>query len=122
MQTAANGEEAEDLVSATTNRVYLAQSPETFAYDDDGNQTLISTKTGLWRVTYNGENRPIHWLRDSDNTTLAMAYDHMGRRREKNAQRFFYDGYLQVADNGGNVYAWDGRNIRVKYVLRQGGM
>jgi RHS repeat-associated protein len=36
-----------------------------------------------------------------------MSYDHMGRRREKNAQRFFYDGYLQVVDNGGNFYTWD---------------
>ncbi len=96
-QAAANGEEAEDLVSATTNQVYLAQSPETFEYDDDGNQTLITTKTGLWRVTYNGENRPILWVRDSDNTTLTMSYDHMGRRREKKDQRFFYDGYLQIA-------------------------
>ena len=106
-QTAANGDETEDLVSVETNQVYIAQSPETFAYDDDGNQTLITTKTGLWRVTYNGENRPIRWVRDSDNTTLTMAYDYNGRRREKNAQRFFYDGCLQVADNGGNEYAWD---------------
>ena len=106
-QTVENGEEAEDLVSATTNQVYIAQSPETFAYDDDGNQTLITTKTGLWRVTYNAENRPILWVRDSDNTTLVMAYDHKGRRREKNDQRFFYDGYLQMADNAANVYSWD---------------
>ena len=115
-QFAANGEEADDLVSAATNQVYLAQSPETFAYDDDGNQTLVTTKTGLWRVTYNGENRPILWenlAAESDNQTisnqtiLAMSYDHMGRRREKNAQRFFYDGYLQVADNTGNSYIWD---------------
>ena len=106
-QTAANDDESEDLVSATTNQVYLAQSPETFAYDDDGNQTLITTKTGLWRVTYNGENRPILWVRDSDNTALVMSYDHMGRRRAKNDQRFSYDGCLQVADNSGNVYSWD---------------
>ena len=113
-QTAANGEETEDLVSATTNQVYLAHSSETFAYDDDGNQTLITTKTGLWRVTYNGENRPVRWVRDSDNTTLAMAYDHMGRRREKNAQRFFYDGYQQIANfhsptptQNSNYYIWD---------------
>jgi RHS repeat-associated protein len=31
----------------------------------------------------------------------------MGRRRAKNAQRFFYDGYLQIADNSGNAYTWD---------------
>ena len=115
-QTAANGEEAEDLVSAATNQVYLAQSPETFAYDDDGNQTLVTTKTGLWRVTYNGENRPILWENVSTNSPtpnsttpslISMSYDHMGRRREKNDQRFSYDAYLQVADNGGNVYTWD---------------
>ena len=96
-----------DEISAVTSQVYLAQSPETFAYDDDGNQTLITTKTGRWHVTYNGENRPVRWVRESDNTTIAMSYDHMGRRREKNAQRFFYDGYLQVVDNGGNFYTWD---------------
>ena len=72
-----------DEFSSVTSRVHIAQSPETFAYDDDGNQTLITTKAGLWRVTYNGENRPILWVRDSDNTTLSMCYDHMGRRREK---------------------------------------
>ncbi len=103
-----------DEVSAVTSQVYLAQSSDTFAYDDDGNQTLITTKTGLWRVTYNGENRPVRWVRDSDNTTLAMAYDHMGRRREKNAQRFFYDGYQQIANfhsptptQNSNYYIWD---------------
>ena len=113
-QTSANGEEAEDLVSATTNQVYLAHSPEPFAYDDDGNQTLVTTKTGLWRVTYNGENRPILWERDSDNTTLTMSYDHMGRRRVKNGQRFFYDGYQQIANfhsptptQNSNYYIWD---------------
>ena len=125
-QTAANGEETEDLVSAETNQIYIAQSPETFAYDDDGNQTLITTKTGLWRVTYNGENRPIRWeslAAESDNQTisnqtiLTMTYDHMGRRREKNNQRFFYDGCLQIAEFTAvipyssfllrNSYAWD---------------
>ena len=106
-QTAANGDESEDLVSATTNQVYIAQSPETFAYDDDGNQTLITTKTGLWRVTYNGENRPILWecvtpdsnTQNSNTQTLvSMSYDRMGRRVTKNGQRFVYDGYLQIVN------------------------
>ena len=53
-------------------------------------------------------------MRDSDNTTLAMTYDHMGRRREKNTQHFFYDGYLQIANfhsptqtQNSNYYIWD---------------
>ncbi len=106
-QTNADGEETDDLVSSVTNQVYLAQSPETFAYDADGNQTLIATKTGLWRVTYNGENRPVRWVRDSDGAVITMSYDHMGRRRTKNSKRFYYDGYLQVADSDGNRYVWD---------------
>ena len=110
------GEEENDLISATTNQVYLAQSPETFAYDDDGNQTLITTKTGLWRVTYNGENRPILWENVSTNSPtpnsstpslISMSYDHMGRRHAKNTQRFFYNGYLQIAENAGNAYVLD---------------
>ena len=122
-QAAANGDETDDLISSTTNQVYLAQSPETFAYDDDGNQTLVTTRTGRWRVTYNGENRPVLWENVSTNSPtpnsttpslISMSYDHMGRRREKNNQRFFYDGYLQVANfhsptptQNSNYYIWD---------------
>ena len=106
-----------DEVASVTSSVHIAKFPQLFEYDDDGNQTLVTTKTGTWRVTYNGENRPIRWERDSDNTTLTMSYDHMGRRREKNDQRFFYDGCLQIAEFTAvipyssfllrNSYAWD---------------
>ena len=122
-QAAANGDETDDLISSTTNQVYLAQSPETFAYDDDGNQTLVTTRTGRWRVEYNGENRPVLWENVSTNSPtpnsttpslISMSYDHMGRRREKNTQRFFYDGYLQIANfhsptptQSSNCYIWD---------------
>ena len=36
-----------------------------------------------------------------------MSFDRMGRRVTKNAQRFVYNGYLQIADNSGNTYVWD---------------
>ena len=75
-------------------------------FDDDGNQTLIKTSTGIWSVTYNGENRPILWSciqsNNSNNpnnqTILSMSFDRMGRRVTKNNQRFVYDGYLQIAN------------------------
>ena len=74
-------------------------------FDDDGNQTLIKTATGIWSVTYNGENRPIHWQCQQSNNqtitnnhTISMSFDRMGRRVTKNAQRFVYDGYLQIAN------------------------
>lgn len=74
-------------------------------FDDDGNQTLIKTSTGIWSVTYNGENRPERWV--NGDTVLTMSFDRMGRRVTKNNQWFVYDGYLQIADNGGNAYIWD---------------
>ena len=86
----------------------LSASPrETFTpqFDDDGNQTLIKTATGIWSVTYNGENRPILWT--SGDNTIYMSFDRMGRRVTKNAQRFVYDGYLQIAGNADNAYIWD---------------
>ena len=65
-------------------------------FDDDGNQTLVKTATGVWRVFYNGENRPVLWTQGTN--TTAMSYDRMGRRVTKNDRRFVYDGYLQVAN------------------------
>ena len=88
----------------------LSASPrETFTpqFDDDGNQTRIKTATGIWSVTYNGENRPVLWECVSPNsstpnsstpTLISMSYDRMGRRVTKNALRFVYDGYLQIAN------------------------
>ena len=66
-------------------------------YDDDGNQTLIQTATGIWSVIYNGENRPILWSNGA--TNIVMQFDRMGRRVTKNNQRFIYDGYLQIANS-----------------------
>ena len=72
-------------------------------YDDDGNQTLIKTATGVWSVTYNGENRPVLW--ECGSTNIVMKFDRMGRRVEyvdtvngsTNAHhRFVYDGYICI--------------------------
>ena len=71
-------------------------------YDDDGNQTLIKTETGIWSVTYNAENRPIRW--QFGDTVITMTFDRMGRRvemrtvkdGEETLQRFVYDNYLCI--------------------------
>ena len=63
-------------------------------FDDDGNQTLIKTATGIWSATYNGKNRPVRWV--NGDMVITMSFDRMGRRVTKNAQRFIYDGYLQI--------------------------
>ena len=114
-----------------TNSVYEANNLNQYTsvndfvlqFDDDGNQTLVKTSTGIWQVTYNGENRPVRWeridqseqstnlssvaLAKEDRTILVMSYDRMGRRVTKNDQHFVYNGYLQIADNTGNAYVWD---------------
>ena len=94
-------------------------------FDDDGNQTQIKTATGIWSVTYNGENRPVLW--SNGMTNITMKFDRMGRRVEyletadidgittTNAHhRFVYDGYLciQRLDAASNnaidlIFAWD---------------
>ena len=100
----------------------FASPRETFTpqFDDDGNQTLIKTATGVWSVTYNGENRPILWecVTPDPNTSnsntpslISMSYDRMGRRVTKNAQRFVYDGYLcikRIEDSSAiHYFVWD---------------
>ena len=94
-------------------------------FDDDGNQTLVKTTTGVWTVAYNGENRPVSWT--CGTTNIVMKYDRMGRRVEyletvgggaavstNRHHRFVYDGYLCVQRldaSAGNavdlVFAWD---------------
>ena len=96
-----------------TNSVYTANNLNQYTavddftpqFDDDGNQTLVKTATGVWSVIYNGENRPILWTctqsnnsNNTNNQTISMSFDRMGRRVTKNAQRFVYDGYLQIAN------------------------
>ena len=98
---------------------YTAIDDFTPQYDDDGNQTLIKTETGIWSVTYNAENRPIRWTQGD--TVITMVFDRMGRRIEMRTQsadsdllqRFVYDNYLCVqqlrgADNAlFHSYVWD---------------
>ena len=68
-----------DLVSVVTNCVFVPSANETYAYDADGNQTLVTTGTGAWQVEYNGENRPVRWT--CGDKTILMTFDHQGRRR-----------------------------------------
>ena len=89
--------------SASLREEFLPQ------FDDDGNQTLIQTSTGIWQVQYNGENRPVHWscVQSNNQTIILMSYDRMGRRVKyletcgsvtNSSKTFTYDGYLQVAN------------------------
>ena len=88
----------------------LQTSSFTPQFDDDGNQTLIQTSTGVWSMQYNGEKRPVLWTggTPSATTNIVMSFDRMGRRvaylettggaqsstTETNAyHHFLYDNY-----------------------------
>ena len=112
-----DGEGGDDLVAAVTNRVHVPQSPEVFAYDANGNQTVVETPTGRWTVEWNAENRPVRWT--CGNRTLLMAYDHEGRRVRyvettggitNRVATFLYDGYLCITRTVNGVtdrFLWD---------------
>lgn len=87
------------------------------AFDADGNQTLVKTSTGTWKVVYNAENRPVTFTKTEENmvTVVTCTYDFMGRRATKKEevitasqsgertvlvtlhQRYIYRRYLQIA-------------------------
>lgn len=87
------------------------------AFDADGNQTVVKTSTGVWKVVYNAANRPVTFTKTEGNmvTVVTCTYDSMGRRSTKKVevitagqsgertvsvtlhQRYLYRGYLQIA-------------------------
>ncbi|MBQ3748883.1 MAG: RHS repeat-associated core domain-containing protein [Kiritimatiellae bacterium] len=117
------GEAREYTANNLNQYVNIAEGVGDFIpqFDLDGNQTLVKTSTGIWSVSYNGENRPVLWTCGSTNIT--MKFDRMGRRVEyietinsvTNAHhRFVYDGYLciQRLDGAANnavdlAFGWD---------------
>ena len=89
--------------ASNTGSVYLAQTPEQFSYDADGN--LISD--GRWTYTWDAENRLIGMAVNTaagPQYQLTFAYDAKGRRMQKtlstngisNTINFLYDGWNLV--------------------------
>jgi len=114
-----------DVVTTATGHVFVAQTPEQFSYDDDGN--LI--QDGRWTYIWDAENRLIG-MQTLDTLPssvprlkLAFAYDYMSRRIGKTVSAnssfiiqtssFVYDGWNLISElstaNGQlstNSYVW----------------
>lgn len=91
-----------------TGKVYFPPATETFSYDADGN--LVSD--GRWKYSWDGENRLVEMIRDTDNPAgarqrLVFEYDHQGRRIRK--QFFTYNGDWQ--EQSDVVFLYDGWNL-----------
>jgi len=88
-----------------SGNVYVAQQPETFLYDADGNLT----NDGRWAYVWDAENRLIEMTNNTSvgpNYDLKFAYDAKGRRIQKvvatngvaySTNNFLYDGWNLVS-------------------------
>jgi len=102
-----------DVVTVESGKVFVAQTPESFTYDDDGNLT----SDGRWQYTWDCENRLVQ-VETAEAVTnlvprkkLVFEYDYMGRRVSKavyvwdesfwatnDIRQFVYDGWLLVSE------------------------
>jgi RHS repeat-associated protein len=107
--TAATGQ------TSVTGNVFVAQDPETFGYDADGNLT----NDGRFNYAWDAENRLTNLTSLASGPAgsllnLAFAYDYQGRRIQKivstnngsyipeYTNRFLYDGWNLVAETAPN--------------------
>jgi RHS repeat-associated protein len=94
--------------NSVTGHVYVAQTPENYSYDNDGN--LLSD--GRWSYTWDAENRLINMTSlngapSGSQLQLAFVYDYQGRRIQKVVSTWNNNNYVaQYTDN----YAYDGWN------------
>jgi RHS repeat-associated protein len=103
-----NGTNA-DIIATNTGNLFLPQTPETFAYDLDGNLT----NDGRWMLTWDAENRLITMESQTAAPTvsklkLEFAYDAQGRRIQKVVSTNNGTAYVVQATN---KFAYDGWNL-----------
>ena len=99
-----------DTVAAATGRVFVAQTPEVFSYDQDGN--LLAD--GRFSYAWDAENRLTNVTTRTDlpaavpRVKLVHAYDYMSRRFQT-VISFWTNGAWQVSST--NLFAYDQWNI-----------
>ena len=112
-------------LGSVNGNAYVAQTPEDFSYDADGNLT----QDGRWTYTWNAENRLVNMTSltnapSGSKLQLAFTYDYQGRRIQKlvstnsgtayvpeYTNRIVYDGWNligELAPNGSLIrsYVW----------------
>lgn len=103
-----NGTNA-DIVASTTGFVFVAQSPEVFNYDADGNVT----NDGRWTFTWDAENRLVAMVSLTNTPTeskrrLTFGYDYGGRRITKAVESWTGSSWTMTASN---KFVYDGWNL-----------
>jgi len=98
-----------DIVTNTIGQTFVAQTPEAFYYDLDGNLT----NDGRWVYTWDAENRLVRMESSSaapppSKLKLEFAYDAKGRRIQKLVSTNNGSGYVAQYTNR---FVYDGWNL-----------
>ncbi len=111
--------EDKDIVKTISGKYYVAKTPQTYTYDNDGNMT----SDGTWTYTYNAENRPVTVINADNTKKFEYKYDYAGRRIEEKYYtssgtwtlskhlKFVYKGFKKIAEYDGSdnllkLYTW----------------
>ncbi len=103
-----------NILSSVTGNVFVAETPEGFIYDDDGNMT----SDGRFAYTWDGENRLIAVetlsavvaASGAPQVRVEYAYDYMSRRIGKTVYSDFTINEVYAATNQ-TAYLYDGWNL-----------
>jgi RHS repeat-associated protein len=98
-----------DRIATNIGNLFVPGTPETFAYDLDGNVT----NDGRWSYSWDAENRVTSFTRSSDAPSLSRlkvdcAYDYRWRRTQKIVST--WNGSAYVAQST-NQFIYDGWNL-----------
>lgn len=102
-----------DIVTTNTGNLFLPKTPESFAYDADGNLT----NDGRWAYFWDAENRLTNMtanssIPDGAKKKLDFSYDYQGRRIYKKVSNWNGSSYATAATN---YFHWDGWNCIGEY-------
>jgi len=99
----------DDIVTTVTGKMFVAESPESFTYDSDGN--LLSD--GRWNYVWDAENRLVGMETMSGLPTnipvirLEFDYDYMSRRIAKRAYSWNSDSWLLTSEYSFLYDSWN---------------
>ena len=125
-----------DVVSTSSGHVFVAKTPETFTYDDDGN--LLSD--GRFNYTWDSENRLIgaetltSLPASVPRVKVEFVYDYMSRRisktvynwvsndwQEVSSMTFIYDGWNMIAEKTTSITSFYTYGLDLSGTLQSAG-
>src|SRR6266568_1480231 len=98
-----------DIVTNTVDNAFVARTPETFAYDADGNLT----SNGRFTITWDAENRALSLASltsapSASKIKVDCTYDWLGRRAQKIVSTWNGSAFVPQSTNG---FVYDGWNL-----------